>query len=183
MAFVDVALWWTDLRTADLSVAATLPAAERERLHELSDQTERGRRLAGALLLQHAVRQARALDSDEPVEIDRTCSECGAQHGRPVVADGLGPHVSVSHSGLVIAVATCAEAAVGVDVERLAPDTPPATAAELRDWVEHEARMKAALAADETATIQPLTCPFEGYVAALAVATPSGIRVREHFLQ
>lgn len=177
MSSVAVELWWADLSTADISLAATLPPGERERLAEVFDQAERGRRLVGELLLQRAVRHSRGSAESEPIEIDRTCAECGAQHGRPVVADGRGPHVSVAHSGLVIAVATCGVSAVGVDVERLPDENVDSEA--LADWVDREARIKAGLLPGEEAgmadgTSLAVTCPLVGYIAALAVSSNGG---------
>ncbi|WP_345580538.1 4'-phosphopantetheinyl transferase family protein [Tessaracoccus lubricantis] len=113
-------IWWADLRSADIRRAGELPAAEAARLDELDAPADRGRRLLGALLLQDAVRVARDSAPGATVEIDRTCDACGAPHGRPRPADGLGPHLSVSHSGLLVVVAACADAAVGVDVQRVA---------------------------------------------------------------
>ncbi len=173
MGSVVVELWWADLSTADISSATTLPLRERERLTEVSDQAERGRRLVGELLLQRAVRHARRLLESETIEIDRTCAECGAQHGRPVVADGHGPHVSVAHSGLVIAVATCRVASVGVDVERLPVENVNSQA--VIDWVEREARIKAGVFGGEEAEVAggsflAIVCPFADYIAGLAVA-------------
>ena len=112
---VDV--WWADLRQADVTLARTLPPAERARVRAVERPADRGRRLVGATLLQHAVAAARPDRAGAgPVEVDRTCEDCGAQHGRPVV-DG-GPHLSVAHAGLLVVVATCVAAPVGVDVER-----------------------------------------------------------------
>lgn len=182
MGRVNVGLWWTDLRAADLEHADSLPQRERARVDEVSDQTQRGRRLAGQLLLQHAIRQVRGLPDCECVEIDRTCSDCGEQHGRPVPADGRGPHVSVSHSGLAVCVATCSDAPVGVDVERV-EGAASARTAELGDWVVREARTKAGLASDGgPATVVRISCPLAGYVAALAVAADAEVHVTEHFL-
>lgn len=177
MSAVVVNLWWADLRTADIGSAATLPLRERERLTEVSDQAERGRRLVGELLLQRAVRHSRGSAESEPIEIDRTCAECGAQHGRPVVADGRGPHVSVAHSGLVIAVATSTIAAVGVDVERL-PDE-DAASGPWAEWVDREARIKADMLPDEgtamaNGTFLKITCPLAGYIVGLCVAANGG---------
>jgi len=174
---VVVELWWADLRSADIGSAAALPLRERERLAEVSDQAERGRRLVGELLLQRAVRHARGSAVPEPIEIDRTCAECGAQHGRPVAADGHGPHLSVAHSGLVIAVATCTDAAVGVDVERL-PDEDVGSGA-WAEWVDREAHLKANLLPREgtamaNGTFLKITCPFAGYIASLCVAANGG---------
>lgn len=176
MRSVVVELWWADLRSADIGSAATLPLREQERLAEVSDQAERGRRLVGELLLQRALRHARGSAVSEPIEIDRTCAECGAQHGRPVAADGRGPYLSVAHSGLVIAVATCTDAAVGVDVERLPAEDDGSGA--LAEWVDREARIKAGLPPEGTATADgtclTITCPYAGYIAGLCVAVNAG---------
>ncbi len=83
-----------------------------------------------------------------------------------------GPHLSVSHSGLVVAVAVCEEARVGVDVQRVADLTEPQGAAA---WVEAEAQLKAGADAPTGAdagagvTVVRLTPPVPGYAAALAV--------------
>ncbi|MGD8215776.1 4'-phosphopantetheinyl transferase family protein [Aestuariimicrobium sp. Y1814] len=161
-----VRLWWADLRAADIATAATLPAAERARLDELSDQAARGRRLVGALLLQEAVRTVRGAPPDSVVEVSRTCDGCGAQHGRPVVADGRGPHLSLAHAGLLVVVATCMGAPVGVDVERADRFASPA---ECAAWVESEARFKAGPGAAEGVPLRVET-PMPGYCTALVVA-------------
>lgn len=184
MRRVAVDLWWADLTAADISLAATLPERERERLSGISDQAGRARRLLGALLLQRAIRYARRLPDGAVVEIDRTCTSCGRQHGRPTAADGSGPHLSVAHSGLLVVVATCSSAAVGVDVERIVPGSE-----RLDAWVAREARFKAGLLGsgdhaepDEGALVN-LVPPLPGHVAAVAVAAPAGTAtsLSEHF--
>ncbi|MDO5739033.1 MAG: hypothetical protein Q4P07_02675 [Ornithinimicrobium sp.] len=160
----DVDVWWADLTAADVQLHQFLPEAERLRVSELSAAADRGRRLVAAALLQHAVHASRLAGRDAgsghqgPVTVDRTCDECGAQHGRPVVQGG--PHLSVAHAGVLVVVATCSTARVGVDVERT--DRLDAQA-----WVEHEARVKTAAHAD--APVIALQAPFDGYVAALCV--------------
>lgn len=190
-------VWWADLTAADLALADRLPEAERQRVFAAGSPADQGRRLVAAALLQHAVQDARAgLGSPagagstggagSPVEVDRTCEECGAQHGRPVVAGG--PHLSVSHAGTLVVVATCA-APVGVDVERLSRfvgHADPSAAA--RAWTAREAMVKAAgpgtggltAPSPEGTTASELTPPLEGYVATLCVRWTSGVRVREH---
>lgn len=171
---VDV--WWADLRQADLSLADALPAAERARVREPAHAADRGRRLVAAALLQRAVGRAGAA----PVEVDRTCEECGRQHGRPVVAGG--PHVSVAHAGVLVVVATCAGAPVGVDVERTGRfgGDEARTAA----WALHEAGVKAGVEAGVTpgraGTAQPLRPPLPGYAAALHVRSGARPSVTEH---
>ena len=46
-----------------------------------------------------------------------TCRTCGGPHGRPVLLDGSGRHVSVSHAAGLVAVAVSSAGPVGVDVE------------------------------------------------------------------
>lgn len=167
MRRVRVDVWWGDLTAADISAADGLPAAERERLAELAQPADRGRRLLGAALLQAAVRYHRGLPSTATVAVDRRCSDCGRPHGRPTVADGRGPHVSVSHAGVYAVVATCAEAPVGVDVELVGDDADAA-----RRWVAGESVVKTGAAQDRPAghTVEELSAPHPAYVAALAVA-------------
>ena len=190
----DVTVWWADLTSADVTLAASLPDSERERLEGLTG-ADRARRAVGAALLRHAVAQHRAGggravpqeravsqdlavpqdlagaggdDVDDPgtgIIVDRTCAGCGAQHGRPVVAGG--PHVSVAHAGVLVVVATCAQAEVGVDVERETRLDDPHEAAA---WVAREARLKAGLGTDESegpGGVVPLEPPLPGYVAAV----------------
>lgn len=188
----DVTVWWADLTSADVTLEASLPDSERERLEGLTG-ADRARRAVGAALLRHAVAQHRAGggravpqervmpqervvaqhragqdDVDDPgtgIIVDRTCAGCGAQHGRPVVAGG--PHVSVAHAGVLVVVATCAQAEVGVDVERETRLDDPHEAAA---WVAREARLKAGLGADEgggPGGVVPLGPPLPGYVAAV----------------
>lgn len=170
-------VWWADLTAADAALEAGLPARERARLDELTTGADRARRAVGAALLQEAVRAHRAASEDREapealVAVDRTCERCGAQHGRPVVAGG--PHVSVAHAGVLVVVATCADAPVGVDVERAARFDHDVARA--RDWVAHEARVKAgAEGSGAEDPVVELGAPLPGYVAALAVtgtATP-----------
>lgn len=168
MRRIRVDVWWGNLTAADIAAVDRLPAAERERLSELVPPADRGRRLLGAILLQAAVRYHRGLPSTATVAIDRHCPDCGRQHGRPTVADGRGPHVSVSHAGVYAVVATCAEAPVGVDVERVGDDGDAA-----RRWVARESVVKTGAAHGQPAghTVEELPAPHPGYVAALAVAT------------
>ena len=188
---VDV--WWTDLTAADLTLLTLLPEPERRRVRAVPRDADRGRSLVAAALLQHAVarhrRQAGGATGtppgdDAPVQVDRTCDGCGEQHGRPVV-DG-GPHVSVAHAHLVVAVATCAATPLGIDVERLDRDLPEGV--DPRAWTLREARVKAGVDVGAAARETPLTPPLPGYAAALVLAPVAGrpgvdvvdLEVREH---
>ena len=178
-----VQVWWADLRSAEMSAAQRLPVAERARLDELDDQAARGRRLVGELLLQSAVRHARDLPDDALVEIDRTCPQCRRQHGRPTVADGAGPHLSVAHAGVLVAVATCAGAPVGIDVERARAEV------DIAGWVLAEARLKAGVelagggagpGGSGGSHSVVLDAPLAGSQAALVVAGAGPVQVEHH---
>jgi 4'-phosphopantetheinyl transferase len=94
------------------------------------------------------------------LRFDRTCPDCGRQHGRPVLLDDPGLHVSLSRAGAVVALALTRSAPVGVDVEhvegtrfegfgevalhpreRTAADAP--AEAHAAAWVRKEAALKA----------------------------------------
>lgn len=160
---VDV--WWADLTQADVSLLRSLPATERQRVAEPARPADRGRRLVAAALLQHAV--------GRPVEVDRTCAGCGRQHGRPVVAGG--PHLSVAHAGVLVVVATCATAPLGVDVERV--DRFGGAVEQALAWAREEAAVKAGAGGGGRTD---LAAPLPGYVAALHVASGVDPSVTEH---
>lgn len=188
---VDV--WWADLTAADLRLLTLLPEPERLRVLAVPRDADRGRSLVAGALLQHAVARHRRRATGAagpvpadlaPVQVDRTCAGCGEQHGRPVV-DG-GPHVSVAHAHLLVAVATCAGAPLGVDVERLDRDLPDG--ADPLGWTLREARVKAGVEVGAAAFEAPLTPPLPGYAAALVLAPVAAgsaaddidLEVREH---
>jgi 4'-phosphopantetheinyl transferase len=102
--------------------------AERRPAHDgLLDEVERGRAAAfvrpddqarfvvGAALLKLAVADHTGGPA-RSVRVDRHCESCGGPHGRPQVP-GSGVHVSLSHSGSLVAVALSRAGPVGIDVE------------------------------------------------------------------
>lgn len=102
-----------DLRPAHL---AALDLAEAGRAGRYLRQPDRERFVLGAVLLKAVVGQRLGRPA-AAVVIDRTCPRCGSQHGRPRLAAASGPHLSVSHSGAVVAVGVTSAGPVGVDVE------------------------------------------------------------------
>lgn len=175
----QITVWWADLTAADAALEMSLPAAERARLDGLTG-ADRARRAVGAALLHRAVTSQRAGSADGEVGVDRTCDQCGEQHGRPVVQGG--PHVSVTHAGVLVVVATCETAAVGVDVERLSRfaegtsdgEYLAAQAAQAAQaWVRREARLKAGVPESADGAVLALEPPLPGYAAALCVVTDS----------
>ena len=88
---------------------------EAERAARFRFQADRDRFvLATALLRMVAAEHADTEPSD--VRLDRSCEECGQQHGRPRLP-GTGLEASISHSGEIVAVALTDRCPVGVDVE------------------------------------------------------------------
>ncbi|WBB81385.1 hypothetical protein O7606_08505 [Micromonospora sp. WMMD882] len=115
-----------------------LDDAERRRLAAVAHPRRRRQSTLGAVLLRLAVAHHTGTPPDR-LRVRRACPSCPAPHGRPELPD----HpltVSVSHSGRRVAVAVSHRAAIGVDVERLDPDRPPA---ELARWCRREAVVKA----------------------------------------
>jgi len=53
------------------------------------------------------------------LRFDRTCPDCGRQHGRPVLLDDPGLHLSLSRAGTVVALALTRSAPVGIDVDEV----------------------------------------------------------------
>src|SRR5262245_56560988 len=107
---MSVSLWWASPRDALPWHRAFLNDAERQRADGFRRDPDRDRfTTANALLHLAAWRWLGA----RPV-VERACARCGGPHGKPVIK---GLHVSVSHSGDLIAVALTELGEVGVDVE------------------------------------------------------------------
>ena len=94
---------------------ALLDEKEQSRARRYRFPADRARFVLGAVLLRAAAAPALGVPAAS-IAVDRSCDECGGPHGRPRVI-GADVHVSVSHSGEVVAVASTAEGPVGVDVE------------------------------------------------------------------
>ena len=179
-----VELWWSTLAAADRDLLPLLDPRERARVESLERPADRGRSLVGAALLRVAAGAHLGAGPAEVV-VDRTCRECGRPHGAPRIVGPGGPvpWVSVSHSGVLVAVALSRGGPVGIDVQRVS-DLPDPGAA--RDWVRQEATTKAREVArvagspitrpagggvDEVTELVP---PLTGYVAALTTIGHSG---------
>ncbi len=151
-------VWWGEVAAYAPWHDALLSPAERGRRDRYAFEADRARFAVGAALLRLVAGRMLGV-APERVEVDRRCQACGQPHGKPRVG-GAGPHLSVSHSGDYVAVATCQDAPVGIDVENdarrtdyqalvghvLGPAEAPAAvdaAAFLRYWVRKEALVKA----------------------------------------
>jgi 4'-phosphopantetheinyl transferase len=172
-AAVDIR--WSSLEAAHIGLRSVLDAAERARVDALQRPADRGRSLLGAALLRTVVGERLGV-APEAVRTDRTCDECGEQHGAPRILSEGAPWVSVSHSGLLVAVAVAA-APVGIDVQRVAELEPQQDAAA---WVRAEAIAKlegvvrASGGSAPAAAAHLLAAPMRGYAAALAVPARLG---------
>lgn len=157
----DVRVWWATLTSAHVGLLGVLDTTERSRLSTLDRPADRARSLLGAALLRRAASEEMEVAPEE-VEVARECSGCGGPHGQPRIAGG--PHVSLSHSGVLVVVATCWAAELGVDVQRSC-DVDQGSA---RDWVRREAATKAGHEGAGV-TVVDLHAPRPGYASALAV--------------
>ncbi len=110
---VDV--WWARRQDAVDRHAGLLDAAERRRWLAYRRDEDRARFLTGCALAKTALARYTGRRPAD-VRFDRTCSQCGEPHGKPVIEGGAVEH-SVTHSGDLVAVAV-ARTPVGVDVEQ-----------------------------------------------------------------
>lgn len=95
-----------------------LTAVELARMRAYRRPDDQARFLVGCTLIRTLTSRLLGIPADR-VSLDRTCSDCGAPHGRVrVVEPEANLEVSVSHSGdwVLVALSSCP---VGVDVEGL----------------------------------------------------------------
>lgn len=177
-------VWWASPSDARPGLRSLLPPSELARVDRLRRCADRDRALVGAALSRVLLARELAVEP-AAVRLSRTC-RCGQEHGKPRLAAGTGPDVSVSHSGDNVVVALVRGGDVGVDVEVADGRTgPPASgllrltttpaeralvgnwtrAAFLRTWVRKEAVVKA--------TGDGLTVSFAGF----AVTAPDRLPV------
>lgn len=157
-----------------------LDAHERGTLATFTSATTAMSYAAGHVLARRAVASVVGAPAAS-LRFERTCSTCGGPHGRPVLTDPDGVHVSLSRCDSWVAVATCADLPVGVDIEsieavdfpgfapvaqhpadREARDPGPPRLAQQRavSWVRKEAALKAVgvgLRADPAGVRTPLS--------------------------
>jgi 4'-phosphopantetheinyl transferase len=114
-------VWWASTAWMRPWHAEVLSDGERARRGGLWDPGQRAQYTVAAALLRlvAAPLTARAAAS---VVVDRSCPSCGRHHGRPRLP-GTGLHVSISHSGAMVAVAVSRAGEVGVDVQQIAGDS------------------------------------------------------------
>ncbi|GAA2467546.1 4'-phosphopantetheinyl transferase family protein [Terrabacter carboxydivorans] len=122
MAEALVDLWVRDTAVdpdpgQDGSDAGSLDEHERERWSRLTDASAARAYLALHLLARSEVGRLLGRPPGS-LRFDRTCPDCDRQHGRPLLVDDPGLHLSLSRAGTVVALALSRSGAVGVDVEQ-----------------------------------------------------------------
>ncbi|MFJ5923907.1 4'-phosphopantetheinyl transferase family protein [Kitasatospora sp. NPDC092948] len=135
---------------------------ERERADRFRRPADRDDYVAAHLLVRYCAAAHLGIDPAD-VAFGQQCPGCGlAGHGRPLLTDRPATHLSLSHTGGIIA-AAAGPVPIGVDVEHLGPRTtdpaslsrvlspaedalvrshPDPTRAFLRQWVRKEALIK-----------------------------------------
>jgi 4'-phosphopantetheinyl transferase len=111
-------VWWARREDAGPQHDALLGEAalrRRARLVWAADQ----QRFTAAWAVARLVLGAHAGIPPVRLEIDRTCPDCGAQHGKPWLPAVPEVAFSISHSGSCVAVAVLRDHPVGVDVEEV----------------------------------------------------------------
>ena len=116
MATVRCEVWGAALSTLQPAHHFWASVWERDRAAAFRRPEDRARSLLAAVLLRAVVARYLGIEPTD-VTVDRSCSRCGAAHGRPII-DG-GPSVSVSHSGDLVVVAATEHAPIGVDIEAI----------------------------------------------------------------
>jgi 4'-phosphopantetheinyl transferase len=110
-------VWWASTAWMRPWHADILSDEERGRRAGLWDEGHRAQYTVAAALLRLVAAPLTA-GSAAAVVVDRTCPSCGRHHGRPRLP-GTGLHVSISHSGVTVAVAVSNAGEVGVDVQQV----------------------------------------------------------------
>jgi len=164
-----VRVWFAALPQADLRLHGWLDAREKERFESFEGAADQARFLLGAAMLRAAVGQELGV-RPETVTVDRACGQCGRWHGRPRVP-GSSLQLSVSHSGLLVALAMAIEGSVGIDVERLR-DHPESA----ESWTREEARFKAG--GDASLVVRGLPTPVPGHLVSVATDPYATLQVR-----
>lgn len=149
-----VTVWWAFRSSATPALLSLLNPTERARHARYLREEDRARFLMGVVTTRLALAELLGT-APEHVPLTRTCPDCDEPHGPPRLPDG--PHLSVSHSGDLVAVAISPHGPLGVDVEqstrRLGLDVTPHVLSEdehapteqalLTYWVRKEALLKA----------------------------------------
>ena len=108
-------VWIADIAWLRPEHEALLDRAEVQRQQLLRRSADRARFVTAAALLRLVVAAKEHTDPRD-LTVDRSCDRCGRPHGKPRIT-GSNLHVSLSHSGDMVALAVTRAAPVGIDVE------------------------------------------------------------------
>jgi 4'-phosphopantetheinyl transferase len=114
---VSCEVWLADIAVELPAHLALLDPVERGRRAKYRLDVDKTRFTVAAALLRLVVAGYTGMQPGS-VRVDRSCSRCGDQHGKPQIPDA-DLHVSVSHSGDKVALAITGDAPIGVDVETI----------------------------------------------------------------
>ena len=109
-------IWLARLSQLRSKHRALLSKSERERMATYRKRESADQFALGAAMVRLICSVERG-QSAASMLVDRLCLRCGRDHAPPKVNGG--PHLSVSHSGDVVAVGACREAEIGIDIERV----------------------------------------------------------------
>ena len=109
-------VWVADLAVSQPALDALLDDVELARADSFLRADDRDRFVVGAALIKLAVAHGTDLPA-AAIHVDRQCPTCGKSHGQPRVL-AFDVHVSVAHSGSLVAIAATRAGPVGIDVER-----------------------------------------------------------------
>lgn len=115
---VDCDVWWVVTGQLDWRpLAGSLDDAEATRLEALHREADREQFVLGAALARAAVAHRLGIAPTE-VQLDRLCPRCALPHGKPRLRNPYAPlHLSITHSGELVAVAVVDNVETGIDVE------------------------------------------------------------------
>lgn len=116
----DCQIWWARISDLQSWHYKLLNDIEQEKANSYHHSADRARFIIDCVISRLVLGKILSM-SPVQVPIDRMCSVCKLQHGRPQLPEGM-PQLSVSHSGEWVVVAFTKSAPVGIDVEQMNPN-------------------------------------------------------------
>jgi 4'-phosphopantetheinyl transferase len=166
----SVRVWVATLDQTDLQMRRWLNAPELERLRRYQSDADRARFLLGAAMLRSAAATELGMRPQD-VPVDRSCDSCNGWHGAPRVPSSP-LALSVTHGGLVVALALSTSGVVGIDVERAGRRG----LSNAEAWTRAEARRKAGDGPGLVA--YELPAPVPGHVMSIVTEAGACVVVR-----
>ncbi len=109
-------VWLAGLASYRAAHRSLLDEVELDRLRRYQMAADRARFTVAAALLRLVAGRQLGIGPRQ-VAVDRSCPRCERAHGKPILRGAGAPHVSISHSAELIALAVTEAAPIGVDVE------------------------------------------------------------------